>query len=167
MFNYKRGIFVSYLFQMKHLLISVFIVLIALQSNGQNAKVKATASKPTIQKAPPVIHDKAEIKFDTLEHNFGDVLEGQDAIYVFKFYNIGKEPLIISEARPGCSCTVSDYTKEPIMPGKSGSITVKYGTQNRMGAFTKAVTVSSNSTLSPVVSLTITGTVIAAPQETR
>ena len=157
---------------MKHLLLTLIIVFVAFNSNAQTTKGKKSSAKAkaTTQKAPAapaVIYDKAEIKFDTLAHDFKEVLEGKDAIYVFTFYNIGKEPLIISEARPGCSCTVSDYTKEPVMPGKSGIITVKYGTQNRMGSFTKSVTVTSNSTIAPVVSLTITGTVIAAPQETH
>ncbi len=158
---------------MKHLLLTLLVVFVAYQSNAQNTKNKAaqekvkTASKKKEVKptTPEVIYDKAEIKFDSTSHNFNEVFEGVDAIYVFTFYNIGKEPLTISDARPGCSCTVSDFTHEPIMPGKSGSITVKYATHGRVGVFTKSITVTSNSSISPVVTLIISGSVIAGPQE--
>ena len=164
---------------MKHLLLSCIILFAAFTVNAQNAtgkKSPAKAKADTQKKvatpvktpaAPAIIYDKAEIKFDTTTHDFKEVMEGKDAVYIFTFYNIGKEPLTISDARPSCSCTVSDYTKEPVMPGKSGYITVKYGTSGRIGAFTKTVTVSSNSTISPTVVLTISGNVVAAPQETH
>ncbi len=157
---------------MKHLVLTLIIFFLAFSSNAQSGSGKKTSAKakvaaPKLPITPAVIYEKAEIKFDTLSHDFKEVIEGKDAIYVFTFYNIGKEPLTISNAQPSCSCTVSDYSKEPIMPGKSGSITVKYGTQNRMGPFTKSVTVTSNSTIAPIVTLSINGTVIAAPQETH
>ncbi len=156
---------------MKQLLLTFIVFFVALNLNAQKTPAKsATKTKAETKKSTPatpaIIYDKAEIKFDTLSHDFQNVIEGQDAIFVFVFYNIGKEPLTISDARPGCSCTVSDFTREPVMPGKSGSITVKYGTTGRLGAFTKSVTVTSNSSISPVVSLTISGHVMAAPQET-
>ncbi len=154
---------------MKHLTLSILLVLFAFQVNAQKSKKgRKSAAKTTTQKSantPEIIYENAEIKFDSLSHDFKDVLEGMDAIHVFTFYNIGKEPLVLSDARPSCSCTVSDYTKEPIMPGKSGMINVKYATHGRMGAFTKSVTVTSNSTLLKIVTLTISGNVIAAPQE--
>lgn len=158
---------------MKHLLLTLVVFFVAYQSNAQNAKnktseekVKTTSKKKEVKPTTPaIIYDKAEIKFDSTSHDFKEVFEGVDAIYVFTFYNIGKEPLTISDARPGCSCTVSDFTHEPVMPGKSGTITVKYATHGRVGAFTKSITVTSNASISPVVTLIISGNVIAGPQE--
>lgn len=155
---------------MKHLLLTFLVVFVAYHSNAQTknkaphekSKSKKTISKPT---TPAVIYDKAEIKFDTIGHDFKEMFEGAEAIYVFTFYNIGKEPLTISDARPSCSCTVSDFTHEPVMPGKSGTITVKYATRGHIGAFTKSITVTSNSNISPVVTLYISGSVVAGPQE--
>ncbi len=139
--------------------------ILVFTSNAQKTKTKGRTSPSKTPITPAVMYEKAEIKFDSLTHNFQEVIEGQDAIFVFVFYNIGKEPLTILDARPGCSCTVSDYTKEPVMPGKSGSVQVKYGTRGRMGVFTKVVTVTSNASISPIITLTINGNVIAAPQE--
>jgi hypothetical protein len=156
---------------MKPLLLFLVASLVAFGTLAQNPKTKNSSKskvagvKPETAKTPAVTFEKAEIKFDTLAHDFKEVFEGKDAIYVFKFYNIGKEPLIVSGASPSCSCTIPDYTKEPVMPGKSGVITVKYPTSGRMGAFVKTVTVTSNSGSSSVQTLTISGTVIAAPQE--
>ncbi len=142
---------------MKHLLLTCIILIAAIAANAQKSKNKTDPHA--------VIYEKAEIKFDTISHDFKEILEGQVATHVFIFYNIGKEPLIVSDAHAGCSCTVSDYTKEPIMPGKSGTVTVKYNTTGRMGMFTKSLTITSNAFQSPVVTLTISGNVIAAPQE--
>lgn len=139
--------------------------ILVFTSNAQKSKTKGRTSSSKAPITPAVIYEKAEIKFDSLTHHFNEVIEGQDAVFVFVFYNIGKEPLTLLDARPGCSCTVSDFTKEPVMPGKSGSVQVKYGTKGRMGAFTKVVTVTSNASISPIVTLTIDGNVIAAPQE--
>lgn len=152
---------------MKHLLLTLFVLIAAIQVNAQKSASKKSANKGAIPAVPSIIYDKAEIKFDTLSHDFKEVFEGKDAVYVFKFYNIGKEPLTLSDARPGCSCTVSDYTKEPVMPGKSGSVTVKYTTTGRIGPFSKSVTVTTNSFKSPVVTLLISGVVLSSPQETH
>jgi hypothetical protein len=162
---------------MKNLSLSFLILLLAFGLQSQTPATKKKSEKASSKKekkdakstsktpaAPAVTSEKAEISFVDKEHNFNEVIEGPEAIYVFKFYNTGKEPLTLTGAQPGCSCTVSDYTKEPIMPGKSGSITVKYGTKGRIGAFTKTVTVTSNAVSNPVT-LTITGTVVPAPQE--
>ncbi|MCX6275492.1 MAG: DUF1573 domain-containing protein, partial [Bacteroidetes bacterium] len=79
----------------------------------------------------------------------------------FKFKNTGKEPLVISNAKGSCGCTVPTWPKEPIMKGQTGVIKVHYDTK-RVGAFTKTVTIESNSKTNPRV-LTIKGIVEASP----
>jgi hypothetical protein len=99
-----------------------------------------------------------DIKFESLEVNYGSIDKGADGVRVFKFTNPGQAPLIISNAQGSCGCTVPTYPKEPIMPGESGEIRVKYDTQ-RVGAFTKYVTLTTNATSGTSTQLKIFGDV--------
>jgi ferredoxin len=86
-----------------------------------------------------------EIKFETKNIDFGKVVKGDEnnSTRFFKFTNVGKSPLIISSCHGSCGCTVPSCPTEAILPGKSGEIKVHYDI-NRLGNFTKTVTVSSN-----------------------
>ena len=106
----------------------------------------------------------ADIKMDKLEHDYGNVKQGGNGECEFKFVNNGKEPLVITNCQGSCGCTVPQCPKEPILPGKSGVIKVKYDT-NRPGAIYKTVTVNSNAKSGNVV-LTIKGNVDVKPAET-
>jgi len=99
-----------------------------------------------------------DIKFESLEVNYGSIEKGADGVRVFKFTNTGTAPLIISNAQGSCGCTVPTYPKEPIMPGEKGEIRVKYDTQ-RVGAFTKYVTLTTNATSGTSTQLKIFGDV--------
>ncbi len=77
-------------------------------------------------------------------HDFGTVKEGPAAEYNFEFKNVGKEPLIISNAQASCGCTTPEWPKEPILPGKKGKILVRYNTQGRPGPIDKTVWITSN-----------------------
>jgi hypothetical protein len=105
----------------------------------------------------------ADIKFDKTVHDFGTIPQGGNGECEFKFTNTGKEPLVITNCMGSCGCTVPQCPKEPILPGKSGVIKVKYDT-NRVGPFVKSVTVNSNAK-SGVMTLQIKGTVEAKPVE--
>lgn len=99
-----------------------------------------------------------DIKFESLDVNYGSIEKGADGVRVFKFTNIGTAPLIISNAQGSCGCTVPTYPKEPIMPGEKGEIRVKYDTQ-RVGQFTKYVTLTTNATSGTSTQLKISGDV--------
>ena len=88
----------------------------------------------------------AEIKFDTITHNFGEFSKENPIVSCkFKFTNVGEQPLVINQAVGSCGCTVPKYPKEPIEPGKSGEIEVTYnGTGKSLGHFKKSVTVRTN-----------------------
>jgi hypothetical protein len=88
----------------------------------------------------------AEIKFDKTTHDFGTFPESSPIITgTFTFTNIGKAPLVIHQAVASCGCTVPEYTKEPVMPGKSGVIKVTYdGTGKFAGHFKKSITLRTN-----------------------
>ncbi len=87
---------------------------------------------------------KTTISFAESEHNFGSVNQDSENKHVFKFTNTGTEPLIITNAKGSCGCTVPTYPKEPIAPGATGDIEVVYKPGKQKGSQTKTVTVTAN-----------------------
>lgn len=104
----------------------------------------------------------AKIEFKTETIDYGTIEKGADGLRTFEFTNTGDAPLIISDVKSSCGCTVPNWTKEPVMPGASGEIQVKYDT-NRVNPIRKTVTVISNA-VTPTVALKIKGTVIDPSQ---
>lgn len=82
-------------------------------------------------------------EFENEVIDYGEIAANSDGNRVFKFKNIGKSPLIISQVKGSCGCTVPTKPEKPIMPGETGEIKVKYAT-NRIGPFSKTVTITSN-----------------------
>ena len=105
-----------------------------------------------------------DMKFEKTTHDYGTIKKGDNGDCEFKFTNTGKEPLIITNCRASCGCTVPSCPKEPIMPGQSSTIKVTYSTQ-RVGVINKQITITSNGKNSPLV-LTITGNVLDTSSET-
>ena len=99
------------------------------------------------------------IDFTMVVVDYGDIAKGSDGIRVFEFTNTGTEPLIISKVYSSCGCTIPKKPQAPIAPGEKGEIQVKYDT-NRVGPIRKTITVNSNATDTPIVSLKIKGTVL-------
>lgn len=121
---------------------------------AQEEKKEAAPAKPN--------PNAAEITFEKEVHDFGTLPYGGDGNYDFKFTNTGKEPLVITNARGSCGCTVPKWPKEPVLQGQSGVINVHYDTK-RPGPFTKTVTISSNAKTAEKV-ITIKGTVESQEQ---
>lgn len=106
---------------------------------------------------------KAVISFEEKSHDFGKVNEEDGKVtHVFDFVNRGNSPLVVNRVQASCGCTTPIWTKEPIEPGKKGSVTVTYNPQGRPGVFTKTITVYSNATDEQFV-LNIYGEVIPKP----
>lgn len=95
--------------------------------------------------------------FEKTEVDYGNVPQGGDGLRTFKFKNTGTEPLVIKNARGSCGCTVPKWPSEPIKPGQTATIEVKYAT-DRLGNFTKTVTVETNEAVDKHV-LTIKGNI--------
>ena len=121
--------------------------------------VKAQQTTPDIMAAGNP--NAPEVKFESEVVDYGTIEHNADGNREFKFKNTGKEPLVISNCQGSCGCTVPTWPKEPIMPGKTASIKVKYAT-DRIGAFEKTVTVTSNAK-TPSVVLRIKGVVKPDP----
>ncbi|HRP89840.1 MAG TPA: DUF1573 domain-containing protein [Edaphocola sp.] len=83
-------------------------------------------------------------------HNFGTVKEGPQVSYSFEFSNVGKQPILIQEVSASCGCTTADWPKTPVLPGKSGKITVKYATSGRVGPIDRSVYIKSNASRMPL-----------------
>lgn len=102
---------------------------------------------------------QAKITFKTDTVDYGTITKGSDGVRVFEFTNTGDAPLIITDVKSSCGCTVPKKPNGPIAPGASSTIEVKYDT-NRVGPIRKTITVTSNAS-EPMVALKIKGEVKA------
>ena len=102
----------------------------------------------------------AVIKFKTEVVDYGTITQNSDGTRLFTFTNTGDAPLLITNVKTSCGCTVPSYSKAPILPGESGQLNIKYDT-TRLGAFNKTVTVTSNAEGGNKI-LKIKGNIIAA-----
>lgn len=109
---------------------------------------------------------KAEFKFTEEKHDFGKVPQGKPVTTEFAFTNIGAEPLILTEVKPTCGCTIADYTKTPVKHGEKGTIKITYNAAVE-APFNKTIVVTSNSK-TPTKYLVIVGEVVkTTPAPTR
>lgn len=135
---------------MKRLMILCAVILgFTINASAQ------TASAPT--------DNKAEFKFVEEKHDFGKVPQGKPVTVNFEFTNIGIEPLILTEVKPTCGCTIADYTKTPVLKGAKGIIKITYNAAVA-APFNKTIVVTSNAK-TPTKYLVITGEVVAAAAE--
>ncbi|MEP6616598.1 MAG: DUF1573 domain-containing protein [Ginsengibacter sp.] len=77
-------------------------------------------------------------------YNFGKVTDGEKVEYNYRFINSGTKPLIISDARASCGCTVPEKPDAPIPPGQTGYLKVVFNSKGRVGDVHKEITVTSN-----------------------
>ncbi|MBS1630316.1 MAG: DUF1573 domain-containing protein [Bacteroidetes bacterium] len=115
------------------------LALAAFTATGAFAQANSPAPAQTVDKNAP--------KFSFIggeTYDFGKLSDQKDAEHLFKFKNTGKTPLIITAASASCGCTVPEFPKEPIMPGKEGQIKVTYHTAGKSGPFQKTVFIMSN-----------------------
>ena len=151
--------------------IFLIAVLTVFGVTASNAQAKKTTKKETTKKEVTVKSDAPKVEgagmvFENETIDYGTIPHNADGKREFVFTNNGNKPLIISNATGSCGCTVPTYPKEPIAPGAKAVIGVKYAT-DRVGAFTKTVTLTSNAEGQASKTLTIKGTVLgddAAPK---
>ncbi len=123
----------------------------------------ATSLKAQESVVPSTDPNAPDIKFESEVIDYGVIPYDSDGIREFKFKNVGKSPLTITNVQGECGCTATTidgkpgWPQEPILPGKTGSIKVKYDTK-RIGRFEKNITVTSNAKY-PVMKLKIKGEV--------
>ena len=119
------------------LLFVVGLIGLGVQAQQGTSNTKTTVAEKKVDANAPIF------KFEKETIDYGVIEKGADGQRVFKFTNVGKSPLIISNVKTSCGCTVPTVPKEPIMPGQTAEMTVKYDT-NRVAPFNKAITIYSN-----------------------
>lgn len=101
------------------------------------ANVEAAADRDAAAKNVPVM------SFEKTEHDFGSITQGTAQETKFKFTNTGNAPLIITNAKSTCGCTVPEYPKAPIGPGETGELLVKFNGSGQ-NEVSKTITVTAN-----------------------
>jgi hypothetical protein len=137
---------------MKMIKISMLALTLGLMSFSAIAPVKTLVSKVSI------VASSIVWKSETID--VGAIPQNTPKPIIFEFKNTGKTAVVVTNVQGSCGCTATDYTKTPIAPGKSGTVTATYNAANA-GGFTKTVSVTTNVETAPKV-LTIKGTVVAA-----
>lgn len=84
------------------------------------------------------------IQFETTEHDFGTITEGEKVTYTYKLKNTGDAPLIIQDAKPSCGCTAPDWTKVPIPVGGEGFVKAEFDSKGKPNVQNKTITVTAN-----------------------
>jgi len=108
---------------------------------------------------------KEEMLFDKTLHDYGSIVFGADGTCEFVFKNASNKPIVLTDVKSSCGCSVPTWSKEPVKPGESSTIKVQYNTQ-LPGVFNKTITVYSNAKNSPV-RLTVMGKVQAQPGDVK
>ena len=145
---------------MKFVLITctAFLLLACEQTSGSTTEAETTTEETTpagdiaSMIRNPVTADSeqvdsttvAKLEFGDNTHNFGWVDEGAVVKHDFEFTNTGTVPLVISDVRSTCGCTVAEWPREPIAPGGTGKIPVQFDTKNKKGVQSKPITITAN-----------------------
>ena len=162
---------------MKTILLSGFLVVTLGSCQNSNKGVRDAAAQSLEEPAAPQPGQPQDmvtpvqvpapsgpvtsISFAEESFNFGTVTAGEKVKHVFKFKNTGNEPLILSDVRTTCGCTVPTWPREPIAPGKSGEIVVQFDSNGKSGAQSRRVTIVAN-TNPPETFVSIEGEVAPA-----
>ena len=85
-----------------------------------------------------------KFEFEETTHDFGTITEGEIAEHTFRFTNTGDAPLVIQSTSASCGCTTPSYSREPVPPGETGEVQVKFNSQSRPGVQNKTITITAN-----------------------
>ena len=118
----------------KLVLLASFVFGVVFLGYTQTASVKIESGNPSAM---------AKFKWEETTHNFGKINQGKPVSNEFLFTNTGSTPLVISNVKGSCGCTVTSYTKEPIAPGKTGNVKATFNAA-AAGSFNKSVRVTAN-----------------------
>jgi hypothetical protein len=142
-------------------LVAAILVIASFYAVSQTTPKGNKPAKEEVQQSK---YNGPEIEFTRTVHDYGTIFQDANGECEFEFKNVGSEPLVLSNVRSSCGCTVPSWPKEPVMPGKTAIIKVKYNT-GRVGPINKTVTVESNAVEKPKVELRIQGQVKPKQEE--
>lgn len=127
--------------------IFIFALIIGLSACSNKNKQEINGNIVNIPVTADGKDEKARMpkfEFEQTHHNFGKLIQGEKVSYTYKFKNVGNATLVISAVVPNCNCSVAQFTKTPIAPGESGSITVNFNSETKKGLVNSSVTVQAN-----------------------
>ena len=142
---------------MKQLLVSLMLAFAVVSYAQQGDLPKED------QDAPVQTQDGPVMTFETTTVDYGTIDRGSEPLRSVNFTNTGNEPLIIKHAKGSCGCTVPIWPKEPIMPGETSQIEIRYDTK-RIGVIRKTVKITTNEGGDPHV-LQVVGKINSGPKE--
>ena len=144
---------------MKKIVLLASIAIFSIATVNAQTKSKAKKSKKTtsIESVKSATPEGAGMVFENEVIDYGTIPHNADGQREFVFTNTGNKPLVIESTQGSCGCTVPSKPEKPIQPGEKGKIGVKYAT-DRVGPFTKTVTVTSNAVGSNVTPMTTPST---------
>ena len=116
----------------------------ARQAVENSVQPAQSAVQPAAQTAEVPTGPTTEMSFAETEFDFGTITEGEKVSHTYKFTNTGEEPLILSNAKGSCGCTVPVWPREPIAPGESAEVTVEFNSTNKRGQKNQKVTITAN-----------------------
>lgn len=156
--------------------LALAVVFTACKNEGSTSETETTPATSNTESTGPTsatdvpaagdvevpVGPTTTIEFESSTYDFGTIQEGEKVQYAYKFKNTGSEPLVISNAKGSCGCTVPNWPREPIAPGGTGEIMVEFDSKGKGKEGgqkqTKRVTVTANTDPANTF-LTITGTV--------
>ena len=134
-------------------LASLFILFVGFGVVAQSADAEADQNGP-------------KITFTESAHAFGDITQGDVVTHVFTYENSGNEALVISNVRTSCGCTAPDWNREPLAPGETAEMTIRFNSRGKMGMQNKIITITSNA-VNSTERIKITANVKPAQTETE
>jgi len=109
-----------------------------VSENAQTVSLsESTASSENAAGAPA-------FEFAETTHDFGTINEGEVVEHTFQFTNTGEAPLVIQNTSASCGCTTPSYSRDPVAPGETGEVQVKFNSQSRPGVQNKTITITAN-----------------------
>ena len=134
---------------------AAMIAFTMVSAVGMDSRMKMNA------KDKAVVYQAETVKWNKTTHNFGTISMGPKADVIFKFTNTGNTPITIKSANPSCGCTISDFTRTPVLPGEKGEVKASYTTEGHPGNFQKTINVVFDN--GTTQTLTIEGIVSTEP----
>lgn len=135
---------------MKKIFIPIFSLIVLASCQDAAKKVEPQLSTDLVKNQKTAVEDKnatakgPEFTFVKEVHDFGTLVDGEKVAYSFVFTNTGDAPLIISNAKGSCGCTVPNWPRDPIAVGEKGTIDVSFNSSGRQGVQSKNVTLTAN-----------------------
>lgn len=131
--------------KLANLLLAMVMVVMFLTGCQGNGDKHLSSDLVTNPKSAEQTDKKGPVlQFDKTEYDFGKILQGEVVSYTFHFTNAGDAPLIITSVDKSCGCTASEFPRQPIDPGKTGSIKISYDSKGHQGFQSKALVVNAN-----------------------